>query len=104
VLSALNDAAVIKHEDLICGCDGAEPVRNRNGGPTPHRALERLLHVSLGDRVKRRGCLVKQENRRVLQEHARNSEALPLSAGELVSALPYNRVKSEWKFAHAFRK
>jgi hypothetical protein len=59
VPAALNDAAVIKHEDLICGCHGAKPVGNRNGGPPTHCALKRLLHVSLGYRVERRRCLIK---------------------------------------------
>ena len=102
--ATLNDTAVIKHEDLICGCDGAEPVRNRNGGPTTHGAFKGLLHVSLGYRVERRGCLIKQEDWRVFQKYARNGKTLTLSAGELVSTLTYNRVKSEWKFAHTFRK
>ena len=44
---ALNDAAVIKHKDLICECHSAEPMRNCNGCPTAHRALERLLRFAV---------------------------------------------------------
>jgi hypothetical protein len=104
VSATLNDTTVIKHEDLICGCDGAEPVRNRNRGPPTHRALKRLLHMSLGNGVKRRRCLIEQENWRVFEKDARDGETLSLSTGELISTLSYNRVKSEWKLAHAFRK
>ena len=85
--ATLNDATVIKHEDLISGCDGAQPVCHRNRGPPTHRALKRLLHVSLGYGVKRRRCLVEQEDWRIFQEYARNSETLTLSTGERSSPL-----------------
>jgi hypothetical protein len=52
-----------------------------------HEVRERFLDRGLDLRIEGRRRLVEQEDRGVLQDHARNGDALALSAGELDAAL-----------------
>ena len=45
--SALDDMAVIKHENLICVHDSGKPVRDYNGSAVEHQSLQRFLDESL---------------------------------------------------------
>ena len=52
----------------------------------------RLLHVALGFGIERRGRLVEQDDRRILDQRARDGDALALAAGELQAVLADRRV------------
>ena len=62
-------------------------VRDRNHGAPAHQPAERLADRLLGFAVERGGGFIEQQDRRVLQEGARDGDALPLSAGQLDAAV-----------------
>ena len=71
--------------------DGREPVSDDDDRLALHHFFERLLDRLLGDRVQARGRLVQNENRRILQHHARNRDPLALPARKLHAALTDQR-------------
>ncbi len=56
-------------------------------GLAGHQAVERILDRRLDLRIERRGRLVEHQDGRVLQEDARDGDALALAAGQLDAAL-----------------
>ena len=56
------------------------------------RFRERFLHVALGFRIERGGRFVEQDDRRVLDQRARDGDALALAAGQLHAVLADRRV------------
>ena len=52
-----------------------------------HQAVERVLHGALALRVERRGRLVEEQDRRVLEDRAGDGDALALAAGQRHAAL-----------------
>ena len=62
-------------------------MRDRNHGLAGDQGAEALLDRSLDFRVERRGRLVEHQDRRILQDHARDRDALALSAGKFHAAL-----------------
>src|SRR3981081_4328187 len=65
-----------------------------NDGTPTHQPAECLAYRFLGFAVKRRGRFIQQQDRRILQECARNRDALALSAGQLDTAISDHRSKS----------
>ena len=53
-----------------------------DGGAPAHHLRERGLHFALGYGVQRRGGLVQDQDRRVLQQRSCDGHPLPLAAGE----------------------
>ena len=90
--AARDDAAVIHHDDAIGLEHGREPVRDDDRRALRHEPLERLLHEQLALRVERARRLVEQQDRRVLEDRARDRDALPLPAREPHAALAEERV------------
>ena len=83
----LDDAALLEHDQAVERRDGREPVRDGDHGLALHQRRERLLDRRLDLRVERRGRLVEDQDRRVLEDHAGDGDALALAAGELDAAL-----------------
>ena len=50
--------------------------------PRPQNLVDRVVHAVLGRRVERGRGLVEREDRRLLQQRARDREPLPLPARE----------------------
>ena len=67
-------------------------MRDDNRRAAAHQTAQRRLHVPLRLGVERRGGLVEQQDRRVLQHRARDRDALPLPAGEPDAMLADRRV------------
>ena len=70
----------------------ASTQRGQPVGDQDHRAVlpggvDGPLHRPLADVVQRRRGLVEDQDRRVLQEHAGQRQALPLAAGQVLAAL-----------------
>ena len=78
---------MVEHDDLVGGDNGREPMRDHERGAVLRHALERVLNVLLGVAVERRGRLVEQQDRRRLQDGARDRDALLLAAGKFQAAL-----------------
>ena len=90
--AALGDPSAVDHEDHVGLQDGGEPVRDGDRRPALHQRLQRRLHQALRVGVEAGRRLVQDQDARVLQDHARDREALLLAARELVPALPHDRV------------
>jgi hypothetical protein len=87
VRAALDDAAVVHDQDLVGVHDGGETVRDDQRGVAAGDAVQLGLDRFLRFRVERRGRLVEDQDARVLQDRARDRDALLLAAGELEAAL-----------------
>ncbi len=72
--------------------DGGEPVRDDQRRASLAQLGDRLLHVTLGFRIQRRGRLVEQDDRRILDQRARDRDALALAAGQLHAMLADRRI------------
>ena len=91
-----NDPAS-QHDNAIEVAKRRQAMGNRNHRASLHQPIECLTHGFLGFRVERRRRLVEQQNRGVLEEGARDGDALPLSRRKLGAAIADDRV-------NAFRK
>ena len=61
-------------------------------GPTSCRRVESLLDNALAHSVERRGRFIEQQHGRILEQHARDRDALLLAARQSVTALPHHGV------------
>src|SRR5436309_7466953 len=87
VRAALDDAAVLDHQDLVGAPDGREPVGDDEGGAVLHQVGEARLDERLGLGVEARGGLVEDQDARVGQDGAGDGDALALPAREPHAAL-----------------
>ena len=92
VAALLDDVAVVEHHQPVHAGDGGEPVGDGDHGLAGHQRVEARLDRGLDLAVERRGRLVQHQDRRVLQDHAGDGDALALAAGELHAALADMRV------------
>ena len=83
----LRDAAALQHDDGVGAPDGGQPVRDDERRAVAHQVLQRFLDQQLRFGVERRRRLVQDQDRRVLQQRARNRQALALPARQLLAAL-----------------
>ena len=72
--------------------DGRKPVGDGDHRLAAHQQLQLALDRRLDLAVERRGRLVEHQDRRVLQQHAGDGDALALAARELDAALADMRV------------
>ena len=85
--AALDDLAMVKHDDLVGADDGREPVRDHQRRAVAGNALERVLDFLFGMAVER-GCrLIEHQNWRTLQDGAGDRDTLLFAAREFQSAL-----------------
>src|SRR5271166_4674927 len=82
VAAAFDDPAVIDDADLVGLRHGRKAVGDDNGRAALAQSVKRLLDRLLGFGIERRGRLVEQNDRRVLEEGAGDGDALALSARE----------------------
>ena len=94
--------AVVHHHDAIGLQHGRQPMRDDDGGAALHEFLERLLHQPLGFRIQRTGGLVEQQNRRILEDGARQRDALALAARQPRAALAEECVVALRQLAQKF--
>ena len=92
VRAARDDAAVIHDDDTVGLLHGGQPVRDDDRRALRHELFERLLHEQLALRVERARRLVEQQDRRILENRARDRDALPLPARQPRAALAEERV------------
>src|SRR5581483_11476320 len=85
--AGLDDASLAKHQNARGVADGAEPVRDHEGGAALHHLVERHVEAGFGQRIERAGRFVEDEDRRVLEQRAGDGEALALAAGQQPAAL-----------------
>ena len=83
VRTALTNTVLRDNDDLVGVLDGGESVSDDDGGSAVAKLLERLLNEDLGRVIEGAGRLVKNEDRGVLEEDARDGNTLLLTAREL---------------------
>ncbi len=77
--AAFEDAAVVDDQDAVGPQDRAEPMRDDERGAAFEQLFERALHELLGGRVDGAGGFVQEEDARVGQEGARETDELTLA-------------------------
>lgn len=85
--SGLDDPPVLEDEDFVSVDDGGEAVCNDDARAPLHQSFERLLNEAFGFGIERGGGFVENENAGIFKDDAGDGDALPLTAGELHTAL-----------------
>ena len=86
MIAAFFNAVVTDDENFVGIFDGGQTVRDDDGGAAMGEFFQAVLDHLLGRVVEGARCFVEDEDRRVLQEDARNGDTLLLTAGELDAA------------------
>mmetsp|Transcript_28510 Transcript_28510/g.84410 ORF Transcript_28510/g.84410 Transcript_28510/m.84410 type:complete len:235 (-) Transcript_28510:1478-2182(-) len=87
--AGLDQLATVDHRNQVRVLDRRQPVRDDNGGAPDHEVVQRLLHQALALCVERTGGLVQQHDLRVLEDCARDCDALLLPAAQAQAALAH---------------
>ena len=87
VRSLLDHASGLDDQNAIGVDDRRQPVGDHKRGPALHEPFERALDQCFAFRVEGRGRLVQKQRRRVLEDCARDREALALAARQRDAAL-----------------
>jgi hypothetical protein len=87
VTADLGHPAALERHDGVGPADGRQAVRDDERGAVPHQVGQRVLHQQLRLGVERRGRFVQDQDRRVLQQRARDGQALALPARQPLAAL-----------------
>src|SRR5947207_10921989 len=93
----LDDAPAVENRDPVRVADGRESVGDDQRRATRHQPFDRLLDQTFGLVVERRSRLVEDQDRYVLEERARDRQALALPPGELHAELADHRVVAVWQ-------
>lgn len=88
--SRLGHPAVLQHNDVVRAHNGLKPVGNDDDRLFRYQSGDRLLDQYLILRVEGCGCLVQQDDGRILQKRPCNRNALLLTAGECRAALSHD--------------
>lgn len=83
----LNQLTIIQDNDLVSIHHSAEPMSNHNNRLTLYQFCNSTLNQNLVLWVKGRCCLIKQNNRCVLQKRAGNGNPLTLTTGKSAAVL-----------------
>src|SRR5450631_3707441 len=67
---------------------------DRDNGTSAHERFELFGNDRLDFRIERRCCFIKDENRSIFQDNARDGDALTLTAGQFDPALTYMGVEA----------
>ena len=87
-----HDPAAVQHQHAVGPADLRQPVGDDQRGAALLHVVERALNLVLGGAVDGAGGVVQDQDARVLQERARQGDALPLAAGQRHPALADDRV------------
>src|SRR5437899_9918140 len=93
VRAGFDHAAVVEDDDGVGPAHGGQAMRDHQRRAVLLETIEGGADGRLADRVQVRGGLVEDQDRRVLQERARDREALPLAARQPRAALAHDAVE-----------
>ncbi len=88
----LADSPLIQHDDTIGILDGKQAVCDDQRSSSTHQFVERRLNVTFGFSVESRGCFIKNQDRRILEDGTCDGQPLALTAGKLdpVAIISFN--------------
>ena len=92
VRPSLDDAAPVENDEGVHAPDRRQAVRDDDCCPPSHQRPERALDQRFALGIERARRFVEDQNRRVLQDRARDRDALALAARELDAALTHECV------------
>src|SRR5271170_7359354 len=95
-------AAFVEDEDARSVLNGAQAMRDDEGGAAGEEAVERFANLQLGFCVDARGGFVEDEEARIVSERARKANELALADGECRTALVDVGVHTFWECANKF--
>ena len=90
VRSLIDDLAAIEHEDPVCPADLGQAVGDEQGRAALKHSFDGTLDLVLGGAVDGARRVVQDQDARIRQQRARNSDALTLAARESHAALSHN--------------
>ncbi len=85
--ATLDYLSFMQHTDLISILDGRETVGNGNSGAGLHQSLQSVLDKTLTLCIESRSCLVKNQNRRILQDSSGYADTLTLTTREATASI-----------------
>ncbi len=85
--AALDDLSALHHHEPVHARNGGKPMRNGDYRLSFHEVEQLLLDGELDFAVERGRGLVEDEDRRVLEDHSCERDALPLPTRQLHAAL-----------------
>jgi hypothetical protein len=80
VRPGFHDAPVFHYDDAVGALHGGQAVCDDERGAPAHGRFQRALHQAFRFGVERAGGFVQQQQRRVLEQRARDGDALALAA------------------------
>src|SRR5258705_10376991 len=95
--AALDDAATFEHQDHVRIANRRQPVSDGQRRTVSRDLFQLRLDRFLRLRVERGRCFVEDQDRRLLENGARDRNALLFAARELETALADLRLIPEWK-------
>jgi len=81
--AALDNLALLNHQNLIGLGDGAEPMGDYETGAIAQESIDRGLHQCLSAGVNAACRLIQNENARIHQHGAGNADELTLALAEV---------------------
>ena len=90
VLTGFSNAAVFDYKDIVGVSDGSQSMCDDNESLAAAKLTDCLLDVALIIRINTGSSLIKNDNRRILQDAASNRDPLLFTAGKACAALTYN--------------
>lgn len=87
MVTLLDKLAIFQNHNLISIFNRRKTMRNNKGRSAYHQAVQSLLYHALAFRIECRGCLVENQNLRVLQYCPGNRNALTLTTGNIHTAV-----------------
>ncbi len=92
--AGLDDASAVEHQNFGRLADGRKAMSDDKGGAVLHHLVQRRQNAGLGRRVERTGRLIEDQYRRILEQGARDGQALAFAAGEGAAALTDHGVEA----------
>src|SRR5262249_23127623 len=98
--AALDDLAILQHQDLIGAFDRRQPVRDDERRAAAAQRTQAVADHRFTLAVETRRRFVENENARISQDRTGDRDALPLAAGQLHTTLTDHRVVALLEPAH----
>ncbi len=87
IRAGLDDPAVVEDQDAVGVAQGGQAMGDQDDGAVGPGGIDGFLDEPFAGVVQRRGPLVEDQDRRVLEEDPGQGDPLPLTAGEVLAAL-----------------
>ena len=98
------DAADVEHHDLVCGEDGAHPLRHHDNGGVLQLFPDGKPHRSVRFEIQRGKAVVKDIDPGAADQRPRDGDPLLLTAGKVGAALADVRVQAFRQRTHKIRR